>query len=156
VLFSANDSNYQNKYSWSPAHFFTGTDSHAEWGKVQLEQSVVTLTVTDPFGCTGTTSTELDPTTCCNVAFPNAFTPNGDGKNDVFRPFPQAKGFHTYHVFRIQNRWGQTVFECTNNKAEWDGTFNGVPQDMGVYFYYLKYDCGGKTLEEKGDVTLIR
>ena len=155
VLFSANDSGYQNMYNWSPAHFFTGTNKYAEWGRVQLEQSIVTLNVTDPFGCVGTSSRELDPSVCCNIPFPNAFTPNGDGKNDVFRPVPQ-RAYHTYHTFRIQNRWGQTVFESTDNKASWDGTFNGVPQDMGVYFYYLKYDCDGKTMEQKGDVTLIR
>jgi len=49
------------------------------------------------------------------------------------------------------------VYESTNSKdAKWDGNYNGVPQDMGTYFYYLKYDCGGNTLEQKGDVTLIR
>ncbi len=155
VLFSANDSNYMNNYNWAPAHFFTATNNHAEWGRVQSSQSVVTLTITDPFGCIGTTSQELDPGVCCSIPFPNAFSPNGDGINDVFRPIPQ-RAYHTYHIFRIQNRWGQTIFEATNNKAEWDGTFNGVPQDIGVYFYYLKYDCDGKTLEEKGDCTLVR
>jgi len=155
VLFCANDSNYQNQYNWAPAHFFKSTDKHAEWGRVQLDQSVVTLTVTDPFGCIATSNQQLDPSVCCSVPFPNAFTPNGDGKNDVFRPVPQ-RAHHTYHEFRIQNRWGQTVFECTDNKAEWDGTFGGVPQDMGVFYWYLKYDCNGQTMEEKGDVTLIR
>ena len=155
VLFAANDSSYTNSYNWAPAHFFNSTDKHAEWGRVQLDQSVVTLTVTDPFGCVATSSKELDPSACCSVPFPNAFTPNGDGHNDVFRPVPQ-RAYHTYHEFRIQNRWGQTVFECRDNKAEWDGTFGGVPQDMGVYFWYLKYDCNGQTVEEKGDVTLIR
>ncbi len=155
VLFAANDSNYQNLYSWAPAHFFTNTNGHAEWGKVEQAKSVVTLTVTDPFGCVGSGTKELDPTVCCTIPFPNAFSPNGDTRNDVFRPI-QMNGYHTYHVFRIQNRWGQTIFESTNNRAEWDGTFNGVPQDIGVYFYYLKFDCDGKTVEQKGDVTLVR
>ncbi|NDC41638.1 MAG: gliding motility-associated C-terminal domain-containing protein, partial [Chitinophagia bacterium] len=88
------------------------------------------------------------------VTFPNAFTPNNDGRNDHFRPV--FDGFHRFHYFRIMNRWGQTIFETTNNDASWDGTFGGVPQDMGVYFFVLKYDCGGNTMEEKGDFTLIR
>jgi hypothetical protein len=48
------------------------------------------------------------------------------------------------------------MFEGGNSNVQWDGTYNGIPQDMGTYFYYLKYDCGGKTREIKGDVTLIR
>jgi hypothetical protein len=48
------------------------------------------------------------------------------------------------------------VFESTNSNPKWDGMYNGVKQDLGVYYYYLRYDCGGKTLEVKGDVTLIR
>ena len=155
VLFTANDSNYQNIYKWAPVHFFNNVDKYATWGRVELEHSVVTLTVTDPFGCVASGSREIDPSVCCNVPFPNAFSPNGDGHNDVFRPIPM-RAYHRYHVFRIENRWGQTIFESSNNKAEWDGTFNGVLQDIGVYFYYLKYDCDGKTIEQKGDVTLIR
>ena len=155
VHFTANDSNYQNIYKWAPAHFFNNVDKYAIWGRVELEHSVVTLTVTDPFGCIATASREIDPTVCCSVPFPNAFSPNGDGHNDIFRPVPM-RAYHRYHVFRIQNRWGQTIFESSNNKAEWDGTFNGVLQDVGVYFYYLKYDCDGKTIEQKGDLTIIR
>jgi hypothetical protein len=48
------------------------------------------------------------------------------------------------------------VFESVNSNPKWDGTYNGVNQDLGVYYYYLRYDCGGKTQEVKGDVTLIR
>ncbi|MFI5196542.1 MAG: gliding motility-associated C-terminal domain-containing protein [Chitinophagales bacterium] len=131
VLFSANDSNYQNIYRWNPAHFFHNVGKYSIWGSMELVHSIVTLTITDPFGCTASNSRELDPSVCCNIPFPNAFTPNGDGLNDVFRPIPM-RAYHRYHVFRIDNRWGQTVFECTDNKAEWDGTFNGVPQDIGV------------------------
>jgi gliding motility-associated-like protein len=97
---------------------------------------------------------EIDPNSCCTVFLPNAFTPNGDGRNDFFRPI--YNGYHHFHVFQIMNRWGQIIFTAENNNVQWDGNYNGVPQDMGVYYYYLKYDCGGKTIEEKGDVTLIR
>ena len=48
------------------------------------------------------------------------------------------------------------MFKSTDVKGAWDGTFNGVPQDMDVYYYYFKYDCEGKTLEEKGEVNLVR
>jgi gliding motility-associated-like protein len=154
VYFTANTEDYNNSFTWSPAHSFSNVNKPEAWGQLEQTQSIITLTVTDPFGCTASTSHELDPGTCCTVAFPNAFTPNGDGHNDKFRPL--FTGYHNFHVFRIQNRWGQTVFESTNSNMQWDGTFSGVPQDMGVYFYYIKYDCGGQTIEESGDVTLIR
>ncbi|MEI7727482.1 MAG: hypothetical protein WCK09_20400 [Bacteroidota bacterium] len=44
----------------------------------------------------------------------------------------------------------------SNGCHTWDGNYNGVPQDMGVYYYFISYDCGGKTIEESGDVTLVR
>jgi gliding motility-associated-like protein len=156
VLFSANYNSYQNSYMWAPEHSFNNISKSITWGQLEQAQSIISLTVTDPFGCIGSSSKELDPGSCCTILFPNAFTPNGDGNNDFFRPVIYVPGYHRYHMFRVQNRWGQTVFESLDNKAEWDGNFNGVPQEMGVYFYYLKYDCGGKTLEEKGDVTLVR
>jgi gliding motility-associated-like protein len=114
----------------------------------------VSLKVTNAFGCTNSDSVLISPEACCKVSFPNAFTPNNDGRNDRFRPV--FNGYHRFSGFRIFNRWGQTVYESINTDAEWDGTFGGVPQDMGIYFYFIKYDCGGKTIEEKGDFTLIR
>ena len=142
-----------------PAHFFNRgllnkSNNNSTVSAIVDYPGYVKLTVTDPFGCSATDSLRLNPKPCCEVLFPNAFTPNGDTHNDVFRPI--FKGYHNFHVFRIVNRWGQTVFETSNSNGAWDGNYNGVPQDMGVYYYYLKYDCGGGTQEAKGDVTLVR
>ncbi len=158
VMLSAVTNVYSNNYQWAPTHYFfnmepISNNGSSIIGRIEVAGDV-TLTVTDPFGCIATNDVYFDPNTCCTVTFPNAFSPNGDGRNDVFRPV--FKGYHTYHVFRVVNRWGQTVFETPNTTEAWDGTMNGVPQDIGVYYYYLKYDCGGKTMEAKGDVTLIR
>ncbi len=155
VLFIADMGDSANyKYHWSPEHFFNQNGHHSCWGQVEIS-SDVTLTITDEFNCTASWSIwyDSDPE-CCKVAIPSAFSPNGDGHNDYFRPV--YEGYHRFHIFRVQNRWGQTVFESTNNKMEWDGNYAGVPQDMGTYYYYLKFDCDGKTYEKRGDVTLIR
>ena len=154
VEFTANDTAYNDSYLWQPAHGFNNDNKRVIWGKVEEAQSDITLTVTDPFGCVGTSTQQLDPSVCCSVMFPNAFTPNGDGKNDVFRPL--FNGYHNFHSFRIVNRWGETIFESSNSLPSWDGSFNGVPQDIGTYYYFIQYDCGGNTVEAKGDVTLIR
>ena len=154
VYFTANDSSYNDLYMWAPAHYFNNGNTHDIWGKVEESKSDVSLTVTDAYGCKSTTTQELDPSACCTVIFPMAFSPNGDGQNDFFRPI--AAGYHRFHNLRIVNRWGQTVFESTNSVMEWDGTYGGIPQDIGVYYYFLKYDCGGEERVSKGDVTLVR
>jgi len=89
----------------------------------------------------------------CVLSLPSAFTPNNDGKNDSFGPI----GNH-YKIlnFIIKNKWGQTVFESQLNDKRWDGTFNGVVQDLGIYNWYITYDCDGTMMAQKGYVTLIR
>ncbi|NDC40112.1 MAG: gliding motility-associated C-terminal domain-containing protein [Chitinophagia bacterium] len=145
-------------YHWAPEHFFNNVNAANIWGRIQ-RAGYVSLTVTDAYGCHAEDSVFFSPKECCTVTFPNAFTPNNDGHNDYFRPV--FKGYHRFHSFRVANRWGQTVYETINSDGGWDGTMNGVPQDMGVYFYFIRFDCSGedgKSSEhvEKGEVTLIR
>jgi gliding motility-associated-like protein len=154
VFFSAYVKNYGYNYKWEPEHSFVNENRPEIWGRVEELRSMITLTVTTPFDCKASYSQLIKPDECCTVTFPNAFTPNGDDKNDCFRPL--FMGYKRFQMFRVVNRWGQTVFESVNSNPKWDGTYNGVNQDLGVYYYYLRYDCGGKTQEVKGDVTLIR
>ena len=156
VLFSAHSTDQNFAYLWQPTHFFNNDNKPVIWGRPDkdVQNTVVTLTVTDPFGCKATNALDINTDACCIVSFPTAFTPNGDGHNDYYRPI--FAGYHKFHVFRITNRYGQTVFESADTYPQWDGTFNGVKQDMDVFYYYLRYDCGGATIEKKGDLTLIR
>jgi gliding motility-associated-like protein len=154
MLFRANDVSPEFSYLWEPKHYFSNDNRYYIYGKVEQARSLVKLTITDPFGCKSSNIEEIDPQTCCTVAFPSAFTPNNDGKNDYFHPL--FAGFHRFHQFRVVNRWGETVFSSSDSDPKWDGFFNGVPQDMGVYYYYIKYDCGGETHEQKGECTLVR
>lgn len=97
----------------------------------------------------------IDAEACCNVALPTAFTPNNDGRNDVFRII--TNGHQEIQAFVIVNRWGQKVFESHDQWKGWDGTFRGKNADIGVYNYYIKYLCSdGQILEKKGDVVLMR
>lgn len=143
----------RNKYDWEPAHFFNQNNAGTIYGRVE-RTGYIKLTVTDEFGCKATSSLYMDPDPCCKVFLPNAFTP-GALTNNRFHPV--TEGNHEIHIFRVQNRWGQTVFQsASEGTTGWDGKLNGVPQDADTYFYYLKYDCNGKSIEMKGDVTLIR
>jgi gliding motility-associated-like protein len=154
IVFSARTNDPGWKYQWSPAHFFVNQNSWVGYGRIEATGNVY-LTVTNELGCVATDSIYLTPQPCCGVTFPNAFAPNGNApQNRTF--YPLTIGYHNVYDFRIANRWGETVYESRNERAGWDGTLNGVPQDMGVYYYFYKYDCGGKTITLTGDVTLLR
>ncbi len=93
------------------------------------------------------------------VFVPNAFTPNGDGKNDVLKIFNNyaQEDPDGISVFRIYNRWGEKVYEGTDFTSEWDGTYNGQPVDPGVYVFYIEAICtNGEKGIVKGNVTLLR
>ena len=96
----------------------------------------------------------------CECAFnmPTIFSPNGDGKNDLFRPIIQPGCFVSGYSIRIFNRWGQQVWMSNSPTEGWDGTLNGTPQEVGDYMYLMHLIAGtkGKQSFRKGDVTLIR
>lgn len=95
---------------------------------------------------------------CCDgaIPIPNAFTPNNDGHNDLFRVVPADN----YRVtqFYVYNRWGQLVYDGTMGAGKsWDGTFNGMPCDPGTYFYQLAVECrNGVVTQYKGEIALLR
>lgn len=89
------------------------------------------------------------------IFVPSAFTPNGDGKNDVLRPI--TVGIANFHYFKVFNRWGQLVFSTTVLGKGWDGVYNGAPQPTGTYVFVAEgADYKGKTVLRKGTAVLIR
>jgi gliding motility-associated-like protein len=89
------------------------------------------------------------------IFVPTAFTPNGDGLNDIVRPI--AAGMEKINYFRIYNRWGQLVFSTTINGHGWDGKINGKVQGTEVFVWLVKaVDYKGEVFFAKGTVTLIR
>ena len=152
---TAIDNNGLYSYEWSPAAFFNETNNFAPVVNAYVRaKDYITLKITTPWGCEAEETVYVDAQSCCNVALPNAFTPNGDGKNDIFRPITQ--GNHAIKQFVILDRWGKKIYESLDIKKGWDGTFNGEDQDMGTYFYLLRYKCEGKTMDLKGEVILVR
>jgi gliding motility-associated-like protein len=90
------------------------------------------------------------------VNIPNVFTPNGDGKNDVFNI--TIKGEEIYDL-KIWNRWGGKVFESTNSKVQWNGKTNNTGEDNpeGTYYFVFKYQLRGKSeVTVRGSITLLR
>ena len=95
----------------------------------------------------------------CFVTVPNAFTPNGDGINDVFKPLLNCDA--SSYEFSVFNRWGQMVFTTNNQIEGWDGGADKTSNPPGVYLWQLAYKIQiniNKFIErtEKGTVTLVR
>ena len=89
------------------------------------------------------------------IYIPNAFTPNHDNRNDLFR-IMDLKGQHLIN-FSIYNRFGQNIFATSDYKNGWDGTYKKEPQNVGTYLYHIIYeDLTGKKQSLKGSFTLIR
>ena len=91
----------------------------------------------------------------CNIWFPSAFTPNGDGLNDIARVRGSLRDYRNFSL-NIYNRFGERIFYTEDIYSGWDGTFNGVKQDLGTFFYMIYYTIEGKQYMIKGDLQLIR
>jgi gliding motility-associated-like protein len=91
---------------------------------------------------------------CAGLLLPNAFTPDGDGRNDAFRI--QPIGDDQLVEMTVFNRWGELIFQSANAEIGWDGTYRGKPQPLGVYLYVLRFRCDGADFQKSGTVTLLR
>ena len=115
----------------------------------------ITLTVKDRNGCAGKDSLQLFDAKCIRYALPNSFTPNRDGKNDVFRPY--LTQVVTDYKMIIWNRWGETVYASTEYQKGWNGYHKGQQQSPGTYVYSINFtDSDGLPVNLKGTINIIR
>jgi len=143
-------------YKWTSNGNAINFDRNKTPYSIALDTATYTVVGTDAYGCKDTVSiTYSEVLPCCYFGYPNAFTPNGDGKNDRFKIV--TDGNMTYFLLHIYNRWGQCVFLSDNPKMSWDGNYYGQPCDIGTYYFYLEAKCiTGHVETHKGDITLIR
>lgn len=109
--------------------------------------------------CKGTDSIIISRQICsCFLEAPTAFSPNADGLNDIFNPVIEAGCPVKQYTFSIYNRFGQRVFSSADQSRGWDGTYEGQPAEVGVYYYQVSFRGGTleKEMYKKGDLTLIR
>lgn len=114
----------------------------------------VRLWVVSPEGCRDSTSRDFWFYTQPTISYPNAFSPNGDGLNDIYRiPSLNVTEFGVF----IFDRWGNQVFFSDNPKFTWDGTRGGQPLPDGVYIIRVEgQGMHGEPFEYHGSITLIR
>lgn len=140
-------------YQWTPAaglSYPNGGDPVA----TPRETTVYRLTVRTNEGCTASDSVKVE--VYRKLAMPNSFTPNGDGKNDVFR-IPQGVSVEL-ESFEVFDRAGVRVFFTSNASQGWDGTIDGVAQPVGMYVWIMKYKdvLTGKRAMANGTIMLVR
>ncbi|MFT4202437.1 MAG: PKD domain-containing protein [Chitinophagaceae bacterium] len=148
------------KYRWTPTY---GIDNpYLSNPQITADNEIVyKLNVTNTFGCTAVDSLHVS-TLCASskIFIPSAFTPNNDGKNDIF--YVKGYGIKLINHFIVFNRWGNTVFERNNINGNdmaqgWNGYIGTQPAPPGTYVYLVEVTCTeGNRFNLKGTVVLIR
>jgi gliding motility-associated-like protein len=144
------------QYLWSPPDYLNDTTVYNPVGTF-TNNGIFSYSVhiVSPYGCAGYDTINVTVVNQAAFQVPNAFTPNGDGINDIFRPY--AIGFRNLNYFRVFNRWGEEVYFSTNLETGWDGTYRKKQCDMGTYFWEISYtDRFGDQGFMKGDVELVK
>jgi gliding motility-associated-like protein len=155
TLMATDDPGYT--YQWLPP-LYLDADDVPDPIATPDEDIVYTLVIRNGDGCINSVQVRLLVLVReCAPPFiyvPNAFTPNGDQRNDLLR----VEGNHIEELyFAIYDRWGERVFETRDPEAGWDGTFRGRELAPDAYGYLLEVRCvGGETYTSRGNVTLLR
>lgn len=140
------DGNFNNEFS--AIHIF---DPYS------LENQLVTLIGTNDFGCVDSAKTIIYFAAIPSIYVPNAFSPNGDEFNQIFKPaFGDGIDPTKYHL-SIYNRWGELIFETQDVTIGWDGSYKGSAVPVGEYIWKMRYGIieGVDQIERVGHVNLI-
>ncbi len=143
-------------YLWSPASWISDIGSPTAVATPESDITYILTATQLPENCSGTASVNikvylLPP----SFYVPTAFSPNGDGVNDVLRP--RALGMKSLKYFRVYNRLGNLVFETTELNKGWDGFYKGNPQDPATYVWMAQgVTYKGEFITRKGTAVLVR
>jgi gliding motility-associated-like protein len=141
-------------WQWSPPD---GLDNSSAQDPVASPQQSTTYTLTagTDGGCSAVATVTIKVFNAASIFVPTAFTPNGDGHNDVLKAIPI--GMKAFDYFAVWNRWGQRVFYTTDAGTGWDGTIGGRPGEPGTFVWKVSgVDFKGDKVLREGTVILIR
>ena len=150
------DGNYNvgGQYFWSPIYGLSDPFS-PDPILTSTVDNTYKVSITNKYGCVLNDSFSVKYYKGPFIYVPNAFTPNGDGKNDIFKP--TYIGVSELKYFRVFNRYGQVVFETTQQRQGWDGSLHGLPAPEGAYVWEVSgKDFTGKWEVKSGSVVLIK
>ncbi len=140
-------------HQWHPGSYLANPTQLTTEGQVQ-HSTWFTLTTYSALGCLAMDSVFITVEEAPLLTLPNAFSPNGDGRNDLFTAeLPRDFIIHRFQVF---DRWGAMVADEIGT-VSWDGRLNGEPLPAGVYIYRLRYSTPyGQQEQRQGNITLLR
>ncbi len=143
--------------AWRPEYLFHNQTVRDQSIRADSTRQYIVTGYDEAYGCPDTAVVTVSVRSV--VQLPTAFTPDGDGRNDRFRPvIVQQKGV-VIRYLQVYDRWGKLIWEARGTDAlwGWDGTYAGTPAQVGVYFYTAEIDIPGRPPElRKGEVTLVR
>lgn len=144
-------------YFWDLGNSITSTLAEPEITYTVEGAYTIQLVATSADGCNDTASWHYYYMP--GLWLPNAFTPDGDGKNDIFQPVTQRNSLKPY-LLNVYNRWGQLIFTSSEPGTGWDGTLNSDPCPEGLYTYFIQYREdkieSSATISQRGTVLLLR
>jgi len=148
------DNSGLKNWRWSPAEWLD--NAYVQHTQARPGESVTyTVTAATDAGCEATASIAVKVFSVSDIFVPNAFTPNGDGHNDVLKALPV--GIKEFRYFAVFNRYGQRIFYTTNPSGAWRGDNNGEYHPAGTYVWMAGgVDYTGALVQRKGTVLLIR
>ncbi|MBK6730730.1 MAG: gliding motility-associated C-terminal domain-containing protein [Bacteroidetes bacterium] len=143
-------------FQWEPANMVE-CPTCPETNTIVNQTVILTFTATDTMGCKSSDDIILRLLPCDESLFeiPNIMSPNGDGLNDEF--YISYEGNLIIKQLNIFNRWGEVMFQTRDLSEKWNGTFNGILCNPGVYVYTVDFICSDGTLSLiSGNITLVK
>ncbi len=140
---------------WLPENLFASQTAPTQSFTISDTSRTFSVIGRSEDGCLDTASVKVSiDVNTTDIFVPNAFTPNNDGRNDIFKVYGSSVKNIEMKIF---DQWGRSVHETGNNATGWDGTSKGKPQPVGVYMYVIKIRLDNEdSFIRKGTVNLIR
>lgn len=148
------DNNGFIQYEWAPAY---GLNNSAAQNPIATldRNTTYTVTATNAQGCSGLGVLNLKVYKGPDIYVPNAFSPNGDGRNDVLKA--TTVGITAFKYFNVYNRWGQVIFSTKDASKGWGGRVDNTSQATDTFVWIAEgVDEKGNVITRRGTVTLIR
>ena len=149
-----NGSSTLYSYLWSPPDGLSNPTAPSPFAN-PATTTVYTVVAADSMGCRTEAQVEVAVYQGGSIAIPNAFSPNDDGLNDLFRLITICPIKLEY--FKVFNRWGELLFQTADIDQGWDGLYKDVKCEIGVYVYVVSGSMpNGERVFLKGNVSLLR
>lgn len=139
---------------WQPGTALDNARSRTPLFRGAADQAY-TIAIRNAAGCLTVDTQVVKIVSRIDILVPTAFTPNGDGRNDILRPF--LYGIKELRYFRVYNRWGELLYDGNSAGQGWDGTHRGQPQGTGAVVWVAEgVGIDGKTYFRKGTAVCVR